>query len=160
MAKVKTKGLTELLKELEKLENSTSEILEEAVIQGAGVVTDVMRAEIKSLKTSTEYKGEKKEKRYANPKDVKGLLDSLGYTPTGDRGSIINSNVGFDGYNSNKTKKYPQGHANRMIANAINKGTSFMYAQPFINRSKKKAEAKCVETMQKTLDEAVKKIVK
>lgn len=158
MAKVKTTGLTELLKELESLNANTDEILEQVTLEGASVTTDVMRSEIKSLKTSNEYEGDGK--RYANPKDVKGLLDSLGFTPTQTKGSKIDSNVGFDGYNSNKTKKYPNGHANRMIANAINKGTSFMYAQPFINRTKKLAEQKCIESMQAVLDKAVKQIIK
>lgn len=159
MAKVKTAGLTELLKQLEALEGNTDDILEDVTLEGAGIVTDVMRSEIKSLRTSDEYEGGNG-KRYAKPEDVKGLIDSLGYTPTQFKGTKIDSNVGFDGYNSNKTKKYPNGHANRMIANAINKGTSFMIAQPFINRSKRQAEERCIETMQKKLDEAVKKFVK
>ena len=160
MAKVKTEGLTELLKELEKLEGDTDEILEEVTLEGAGVVTDVMRKEIQSLKTTDEYEGDKRKKRYAKPEDVKGLYESLGYTPIQFKGTKIDSNVGFDGYNSNRTKKYPNGHANRMIANAINKGTSFMVAQPFINRSKRQSEKKCIELMQAKLDQAVKKIVK
>lgn len=159
MAKVKTTGLTEIIKELEKLEANTDEILDEVTLEGAGVVADVMRAQIRSLKTSDEYEGGNG-KRYAKPEDIKGLLDSLGYTPTQFKGTKIDSNVGFDGYNSNKTAKYPNGHANRMIANAINKGTSFMVAQPFINRSKRQAEKKCIELMQLKLDQAIKKIVK
>lgn len=159
MAKVKTTGLTELLKELEKLEANTDEILDEVTLEGAGVVADVMRAQIRSLKTSDEYEGGNG-KRYAKPEDIKGLLDSLGYTPTQFKGTKIDSNVGFDGYNSNKTAKYPNGHANRMIANAINKGTSFMIAQPFISRSKRQAEKEAIDQMEKSLDEAVKKYVK
>lgn len=159
MAKVKTTGLTELLSELERLNANTDEILEDVVIAGASVTTDTMRAEIKKLKTTDEY-GVKKKMRYANPKDVKGLLDSLGYAPTQTRVSKINSNVGFDGYNSNKTKNYPNGHANRMIANAINKGTSFMHAQPFINRTRRKANDKCIDEMQKELDREIKKFIK
>lgn len=160
MAKVKTTGLTELLKQLESLEADTDEILEDVTLKGAGVVTDVMRQEIKSLKTSDDYEGDKRKKRYPRPEDVKGLYDSLGYTPTQFKGTKIDSNVGFDGYNSYKTKKYPNGHANRMIANAINKGTSFMMAQPFINRSKHQAEEKCIEMMQSELDQAIKKKIK
>lgn len=159
MAKVKTTGLTEIIKELEKLEANTDEILDEVTLEGAGVVADVMRAQIRSLKTSDEYEGGNG-KRYAKPEDIKGLYESLGYTPTQFKGTKIDSNVGFDGYNSNRTKKYPNGHANRMIANAINKGTSFMVAQPFINRSKRQAEKKCIELMQLKLDQAIKKIVK
>lgn len=159
MAKVKTTGLAETIAMLENLNANTDEILEKVVIEGASVTTDVMRAEIKNLKTTDEY-GVKKKKRYADPDDVKGLLDSLGYTPTQSNISKIDSNVGFDGYNSNRTVKYPNGHPNRMIANAINKGTSFMHAQPFINRTKKKANDKCIESMQKELDQAINQITR
>ena len=159
MAKVKTTGLTETMKMFEQLTVATDDIVKEVVKEGSAVTTDTMRAEIKALKTSDKY-APKKGKRYAMPDDVKGLLDSLGYTPVDEKGTIFNANVGFDGYNSHKTKKYPNGHSNRMIANAINKGTSFMYEQPFINRTKKKAQDKCVATMQKELDKAIEKIAK
>lgn len=159
MAKVKTTGLNEVLKMFEELSVNTEEIFKDVTKKGASVTTDVMRSEISSLKTTDEY-APKNGKRYAMKSDVKGLLDSLGYTPVKEKITLYNANVGFDGYNSNKTKKYPQGHANRMVANAINKGTSFMYAQPFINRTKRKAQDKCVETMQAELDREIKKYTK
>ena len=159
MAKVKTKGLTETMKMFEQLTIQTDDIMKDVVKAGSAVTTDTMRTEIKALKTSGEY-ASKKGKRYPAPVDVEGLLDSLGYTPVDEKGTIFNANVGFDGYNSHKTKKYPNGHANRMIANAINKGTSFLHAQPFINRTRKQAQDKCVNEMQKELDKAIKKISK
>lgn len=152
--KVKTTGLNETIKMLEKLSLNTDEIMGDVTIEGAKIATDTMRSEIKNLRTSDKYAGGNG-KRYAKKEDVQGLLDSLGYTPTQSKGTIIDSNVGFDGYNSNKTKKYPQGHANRMIANAINKGTSFMIAQPFINRTKKRAQESCINAMQKALDKII-----
>ena len=159
MAKVKTTGLNETLKMLESIERNTDEILEDVLREGAMIATDEMRSQISKLRTSDEYEGGNG-KRYAKKSDVQGLLDSLGFAPVRFNDSVVDSNVGFDGYNNNKTKKYPKGHANRMVANAINRGTSFMIAQPFINRTKKAAEAKCNEVMQKRLDEEIQKLTK
>ena len=159
MAKVKTTGLNETLKMLESIERNTDEILEDVLREGARIATDEMRSQISKLRTSDEYEGGNG-KRYAKKSDVQGLLDSLGFAPVRFNNSVVDSNVGFDGYNNNKTKKYPKGHANRMVANAINRGTSFMIAQPFINRTKKAAEAKCNQEMQKKLDEEIQKLTK
>ena len=159
MAKLKTSGINETIKMLEALGKNTDDIFSDALKKGAGVATDSMRLEVKSLKTSDEYEGGNG-KRYAKPADVKGLLDSLGFTPVKSQGTILNVNVGWDGYNSDKTKKYPNGHANRMIANAINKGTSFMIAQPFINKAKRKAESKCIDAIESELTKELKKISK
>ncbi len=159
MAKVKTTGLNETLKMLESIERNTDEILEDVLREGAMIATDEMRSQISKLRTSDEYEGGNG-KRYAKKSDVQGLLDSLGFAPVRFNNSVVDSNIGFDGYNNDRTKKYPKGHANRMIANAINRGTSFMIAQPFINRTKKAAEAKCNEVMQKKLDEEIQKLTK
>lgn len=159
MPKVTVKGLTETVKMLEKIEKDTDEILEETLKKGGGIVTDTMRSELNALKTSNEYAGGDG-KRYASPAEKQGLLDSLGYTPVKMNGSKFDINTGFDGYNSNVTKKYPKGKANQMIANAINKGTSFLIAQPFINRTRNKAKTDAVETMQKELDREIERLTK
>lgn len=159
MPKVTVKGLNETIKMLERIESNTDEIIEEALKKGGGKVADIMRSEIGNLRTSDEYsRGDGK--RYPMRSDIQGLLDSLGYTPVQLNGSIFDINTGFDGYNSNKTAKYPQGHANQMIANSINKGTSFLVAQPFINRTRTKARNEAIDEIQKELDLGLKKITK
>ena len=156
---VSTKGLTETLKMLEKIESNTDEIIEEALKKGGGVVCDVMRAEVNALKTSDKYQSGDG-KRYAKPSDVKGLQDALGYTPVELNGSIFDIKCGWDGYNNDVTKKYPNGHPNQMIANAINKGTSFMIAQPFINKTTRKAKAEAIQTIQDVFDKEIARLSK
>lgn len=158
MPKVTVKGLTETVKMLEQIEKDTDDILEESLKKGGGIVTDIMRSELNQLKTSDEYHAEGM--RYARPEEKKGLLNALGYTPVKMDGSKFDINTGFDGYNDHITKKYPKGHANQMIANAINKGTSFIVAQPFINRTRNKAKTQAVEAMQEELDKEIKRLTK
>lgn len=157
--KVSTKGLTETMKMLEKIEKNTDEIIEDAIREGISVVTDEMRRQISSLKTSDEYEGGSG-MRYPSRKEVKGLLDSLGFTPVKMNGTKFDIKSGFDGYNSNITKKYPRGHANQMIANAINKGTSFMPAQPFINRTTKTAKVAAIEAIDRKIDKEISRLNK
>jgi hypothetical protein len=159
MSGVSTKGLTETMKMFEKIEGNTDEIIEDAIRDGIAVVTDEMRRQISSLKTSDEYEAGDK-MRYPSKRDIKGLLDSLGFTPVKMDGTKFDIKSGFDGYNSNVTKKYPKGHANQMVANSINKGTSFMPAQPFINRTTKTAKAAALDAIEKRIIKEISKINK
>lgn len=159
MAGISTKGLTETMKMLEKMDRNTDKIIEDALKEGIGIVTDEVRKQIKSLKTSRD------EKRddgmiYPSRATIQGLLDSLGFTPMKMKGTKFDIKAGFDGYNNVITKKYPRGHANQMMANAINKGTSFMPAQPFLDRAKKQSQKACLEAIEKKIDQEIKKINK
>lgn len=142
-------GIYELVKQLEKYTNYTDKYMRAIVYDGMEVVADAMRAEVEGLKTSKQYKT--KGKRYCTENEKKGLIESFGVTPIGARNYVYDANAGFDGYNEH-IKSEP---ANPMIANFINRGTSYMKAQPFINRTKRVAETKAVEAMKQTLDACI-----
>lgn len=154
---VKVTGINQTEEIFEKLFEASDEMLDAAMKAGANVVADEMRSQIHSLKTSDEYQGGNG-KKYCSQEDKKGLLDSMGYTGVRTKSGIKDVNVGFDGYNKHITKKYPKGHANQMIANAINKGTSFLIAQPFINKTKNKTKQSAVDAMLNSVDSSIKKI--
>ena len=160
MSGISTKGINETLKMFEKIQGNADDIIEKALKEGIGIVTDEMRREISSIQAADSEHPTGKKKRYPSKKDVKGLLDSLGYTPVKMNDTKFNANAGFDGYNNVITKAYPQGHANQMIANSINKGTSFMKAQPFINRTKKKSQQQAVDTIERIISEEISKLSK
>lgn len=160
MSGISTKGINETLKMLENIQSNTDDIMEKALKEGIGIVTDEMRREISSIQTANSEHPSSNGKRYPSKKEVKGLLDSLGYTPTKLKGTKFDVKAGFDGYNNVITKKYPLGHANQMIANSINKGTSFMKAQPFINRTKKKSQQQAVDTIERIILEEISKLSK
>ena len=77
-------------------------------------------------------------------KEKQGLLDGFGVSPMQDDGGYINVKLGFDGYNGVKTKKYPKGQPNALIARVTESGSSYREKTPFIrpavNASKKQAE--------------------
>lgn len=151
---LKIKGLEDTLKELERLNKNTPTMLEDTVNAGVQIATNEMRKQINMLKTSEE-KPKKGQKRYPTKKEVDGLKESLGFTPVRWNDTLLDANAGFDGYNNQKTKRYPNGHANQMIANSINAGTSFMQAQPFIRKAANAAKTTAIAEMQKKLNEEI-----
>lgn len=157
--KLSTKGLTETMKELEKIEQNTDAIVEKAIEAAINIVTDDLRSEIRALKTRGD---DEKAGQLTLPTESnkKSLLDSLGYTPVKLSDSKFDAKAGFKGLDNNKTKAYPSGHPNAVMASAINKGTSFMQGQPFINRAAKKSKKKAIEEMDRIITQEIKKINK
>lgn len=152
--KIKTSGLEELVKEFETLSNQREcdETFEEVVEAGANVVADYMRKQLEGLKTQSKA-NKRTDKRYATENEKKGLLESMGYAPVKKYGDEINSKIGFDGYNRHTRSQ----KANQLIANSINRGTSFMIAQPFVTRTKNAGQAKAIDAMSDALDAEIKK---
>ena len=136
-------------------------VIGKMVYDGAAVVADVVRIEIKALPTDNRIVrgGE----MLSGPGDIqkKGLLESLGVTPLSDDGKgFLNVKVGFDGYNRMQTKRWPKGQPNQMIARSIERGTSFMTPNPFMKTAVAKARKRAKAAMEKTAEREVEKIMK
>lgn len=141
------KGLDSYISYLQKIDAVTDEVIGEAVYEMAKVVADSVRSSIQALPTvSNEANIATYKKGYSRLSDEEkqGLLDGFGISPMQDDGGYINVKLGFDGYNSVKTKKYPKGQPNALIARVTESGSSYREKTPFIrlavNASKKQAE--------------------
>lgn len=141
------KGLNNYIAYLQKLNLVTDEVIGEAVYDMAKVVADKVRANIQALPAVTNAANIATYRhgysRLSEP-EKQGLLDGFGVSPMQDDGGYINVKLGFDGYNSVKTKKYPKGQPNALIARVTESGSSYREKTPFIrpavNASKKQAE--------------------
>ena len=141
------KGLNSYIEYLQKINAVTDEVIGEAVYEMAKVVADKVRSSIQALPTvSNQANIATYKKGYSRLSDEEkqGLLDGFGVSPMQDDGGYINVKLGFDGYNSIKTKKYPKGQPNALIARVTESGSSYREKTPFIrpavNASKKQAE--------------------
>lgn len=153
--KVTTSGMNEAIRQLEAVADITP-FAKMAIYDGAGVVASEMQTQVNSLKTSKNFAtGDKK--RYALPEDVKALKEHLGVAKMQTGNDKINTKVGFEGYFKGRTKVNV---AIQKVANSINSGTSFMYAQPFIKRTVKASEQKCVDAMATKIDKVISNIAK
>lgn len=141
------KGLDSYIAYLQSINAVTDEVIGEAVYEMAKVVADKVRANIQALPAVTNAANiatyRQGYSRLSEP-EKQGLLDGFGVSPMQDDGGYINVKLGFDGYNSVKTKKYPKGQPNALIARVTESGSSYREKTPFIrpavNASKKQAE--------------------
>ena len=152
------KGMDEYLAKLGNLEFAAPGLVGQAIYEGAKVVADQVRAEIEALPTAES-------KRVATPRDPTqvekdGLLDGLGIATKKNDGGYINVKVGMEGYNTDKTKKYPKGKPNAMIARSIESGSTVMKRNAFISRAVNKTKKDAEAAMQKVIEEGIEKIVK
>lgn len=141
-------GLNRYIEYLQKINAVTDEVIGEAVYEMAKVVADKVRSSIQALPTvSNEANIATYKKGYSrlSDKEKQGLLDGFGISPLQEDSGFVNVKLGFDGYNSVKTKKYPQGQPNALIARVTESGSSYREKTPFmrpaVNASKKPAEA-------------------
>ena len=141
-------GLNSYIEYLQKINAVTDEVIGEAVYEMAKVVEDKERASSQALTTVSNEANiatYKKGYRRLYDKETEGLPDGFGISPQQEDSGFVNVKLGFDGYNSVKTKKYPQGQPNALIARVTESGSSYREKTPFMRpavaASKKPAEA-------------------
>lgn len=155
------KGLDSYISYLQKIDAVTDEAIGEAVYEMAKVVADSVRSGIQALPTvSNQANIATYKKGYSRLSDEEkqGLLDGFGVSPMQDDGGYINVKLGFDGYNSVKTKKYPKGQPNALIARVTESGSSYREKTPFIRPAVKAARKPAEKAGQAKIDEKIKSI--
>lgn len=154
MAKIKIYGLEEYETMLSRLsdENAVSDICGKVTYEGAKIVADAIAAEIDALPTVNPRSHGSTSKKLDGITSLQkeGLKEGFGISPLRDDNGYRNVKLGFAGYNKVKTKQYPSGQPNVMIARSVSSGASFRAKNAFVNRairvSREKAEAVMIET--------------
>ncbi len=142
-------GAEFLVKTIEAMQNDAESVASKCVYEGAGVVADGIREAIKKLPLQT-FDGRRR--RGITDVERKGLLDGLGISQHRHYNGVVETKIGFEGYNDYETDKYPQGHPNSMVARSIEAGTSWLTKTPFIAPTARRLKPEVVESMQKELD--------
>lgn len=165
MGKITVNGLQEYSLMLSRLSEKTEEIAGKALYAGADIVADKVKENIRALPSVPDVEGIKawKAKKPA-PITVsakRGLLESMGIAShrtglDGNRDTI----VGFDGYNDIKTKKYPNGQPNRLIARSIDSGSSISSAHPFMRPAANAVRKQAQKKMGEVIEEEIEKLQK
>lgn len=159
MAKWTMEGMSEYIAYLQSIANVTDEAIGAGVYAMAEVVADKVRTNIQALPTvSNEANIATYRQGYSRLSDPEkqGLLDGFGVSTMQDDGGYKNIKLGFDGYNSVKTKKYPNGQPNVLIARVTESGSSYRQKTPFVrpavNASRKEALEKGREAVDRVLE--------
>ena len=155
------KGLENYIAYLQSINAATDEVIGEAVYEMAKVVADKVRANIEALPAvSNEANIATYRQGYSrlSEPEKQGLLDGFGVSPMQDDDGYINVKLGCDGYNSVKTKKYPQGQPNALIARVTESGSSYREKTPFIRPAANAARKAAEKAGQAKIDEKIRAI--
>lgn len=177
MARITAKGSAQYLRDLEKLGRNTDDICKQAVYQGAKVVADAIKSSIDDITVHSLPPGQKY--FYLSEEDKKGgkLLDGvtkeqadglkngLGIAVMEHKNFAWNTKIGFNGYNEVRTKTYPKGQPNVLIAisvengaklaREVESGTSIRKKTPFIAPTVKKIRKDAEHAMEVTIEEKI-----
>lgn len=156
MATMKWKGLDEYVAKLEKI-HEPREFIGEAVYVGAAVVADAVKAQINGLPVANQFAKSGERINTITSTQKKGLQDGFGIARMKKDGDFYNVKLGFNGYNGQKTKKYPNGQPNSVIARSLCSGTSFRQKNDFVGRAIRATRAQAEQAMEKKLDEILEK---
>lgn len=160
MATLRMQGLKEYEEMLSKLDKDTVPMIGRALYEGGKVVADEFRREVEALPVvAPNVRGTSERKLTGITSEQKrGLLQGLGIAKMRSRDGVHDIKIGFDGYNSVRTQKYPGGQPNAMIARSVNTGSSFRAATHFADRAARNSKARAEKAMQQQFDKDLKKI--
>ena len=159
MATFKFEGVDKLIAQYEKLSKNSEEMIGKAIYNGAGVVMKSVQAAVDGLNTDDHFGTA--ENPTSGPSSIQklGLKYALGIAKMRNDGGFRNVKIGFDGYNNVKTKTWPKGQPNMMVARAVESGTSWMQKQPFMRKAEQSSKSRCEQVMSETVDKEIKKII-
>lgn len=145
MATFKFDGLEAYAKQLEQLGKEAPKIVNVSLYEGAKVLADAVKAEIPGLKLPSE-------------RQKKGLKEGLGVAHFWHKDGTVMTKIGFDGYNEVKTKRWPRGQPNVVIARALIRGTSWMTPDRFTDRAARKARQASIEAIRQKMDAEIRRV--
>lgn len=157
------KGLDSYIAYLQRINLFTDEVVGEAVYDMAKVVADKVRSNIEALPAApkgktTYYVTETRIMSELSEEQKKGLLEGFGISPAQNDNGFVNVKLGFDGYNSVKTKKYPNGQPNALIARVTNSGSSYRQKTRFVDKAVSATRKQAEEAGQAKIDEKIEAI--
>ena len=159
-AKFQFEGIDKYISELEKIYADTDEIIGAAIYQGAAVVMKSVVSAIDGIQTDNRFGTPENKTTGPNSYQKEGLRRSIGIAKLRKDGSFWNVKIGFDGYNGLKTKTWPQGQPNAMVARSVESGTSWMQKQPFMRKAESSSRVKCEQAMANEIDKQLTQRVK
>ena len=161
MATFQFGGIDNYIKQLNKLQQSTKDgVVGKTVYAGAAVVADAVKDAIRALPVGSGHAAQGELVDTVTLSQKEGLLDGFGVSRMKDDDGFVNVKLGFDGYNSTKTEKYPNGQPNVLIARSVNSGTTFRKKTKFVDKEVNSAKKAAEAAMDAACSREIEKIMK
>lgn len=149
MAKMSCKGLDEFSYKISQITDNSEGVFKRGVYKGVSEILKAVEAEIKKLPEGKEWGTPEKPIKTITPIQKKGLDEGLGVARIRNDGGVVNTRIGFAGYNDSW-------QANSMIARAVVSGTSFRVKNDFIRRAMSASKADAIRAAGEEMDKAIK----
>lgn len=159
MAKLTVKGLDKYEAELQKLQNISRDMIGEAIYEGAKIVADAVKSGIQTIPIDNRFVRGNATLHGITEEQKQGLLDGFGIARMRDQNGYLHVKIGFNGYNNMKSKTYPGGQPNSLIARSVNAGSSFRQRIPFIDTAVSQSRSAAENAMKKKIDESIKNVM-
>lgn len=161
MARFEFSGIDNYISQLNKLQQSTKDgVVGKTVYAGAEVVADSVRRAIQALPVGDGRARDGGLIDTVTLPQKAGLLDGFGISRMKDDDGFVNVKLGFDGYNSTRTEKYPRGQPNVLIARSVNSGTTFRKKTKFVDKAANSAKKAAEAAMDAACSREIEKIMK
>lgn len=137
-------------------------VAKKAVYAGAEILADQVKQnmqglpedEFRRLKEGEQFKGVPIQQKNE-------LIESFGITRMNyDKYGVFHAKLGFDGYGKYKSKKYPKGLPNDLLARSIESGSSVRVKTPFFRKAVAAKKAEAQRRMEEIINEEFNKITK
>lgn len=159
MATFKAPDLDKYVRQLERLGKNTDTIIGEAVYDMAKIVADEVHQRLETMPSVPDDEGLAAYRAKTQIPITKaqkwGLVNSFGIASLKNENGYINVKLGFDGYNEVKTRKYPQGQPNALIARSIESGSSARDKYPFIRPAVQATRKQAIAAAEAKLDKKI-----
>lgn len=165
MASIELIGFDQFTGKISALKRDATKMCKAVVYPGAAILAEKIRAETEALPTITDAQARANFRsgtvnEALSESQKAGLVESLGISGIKkDRHGMVQTSVGFAGYNSIETDTWPNGQPNAMVARSLEKGLSFLKRNRFVERAVKAAREGAIEAMQEEADRQIEKIM-
>lgn len=162
MASAKVLLSDEFTLKLKNLGKELEKVAKKAVFAGAEIIADQVKQNLVAL-PEEEFRRLKKDEQFKGvPVQQKNdLIESFGITKMGyDKYGVMHVKFGFDGYGKYKSKKYPKGLPNDLLARSIESGSSVRAKTPFFRKAVAAKKAEAQRKMEEIINEEFNKITK
>lgn len=159
--KFKAEGFDEYIKQLDKIGKKAEGQIKRAVYDGAKVYGDACVSAINALPTvESKFIAGDYPIVGITAEQKQGLLTGFGFAKMENKAGYWHTKAGFDGYNSVKTQKFPNGQPNALIANVINSGTSRRPKTNFIGNAIRASQSQVISAMSARFDADMQNLIK
>lgn len=166
MARIELQGFDTYLRQIEALERNSLKLCKAAVYPGAAVLADALKASTEALPTISDKAAlgnfsAGRVNTALSESQKAGLLASFGISKIRrDKKGMVQTSVGFTGYNSVKTRHFPNGQPNAEVARSLEKGTSYLRRTSFVAGAVRAAEPAAVAAMAEAADQYIERKMK